>query len=292
MAGVRRIGKAATMALASGFLLAGCAATSLHQERSRTHPRGDTAISSHDEMAVWSLDELARAEQDVILLRNRQGIHGLVETGLLRRILATGDSIVQAAGDGPRPEFVVIASGIVNAYAFFNASRPTIAVSLGMIRLLSTDEDAWAALFGHELAHLRLDHMGSTKIRREKAEVTSSVAGAILSVIGLPLASVAADATTALADRAYSRDDEHEADRIGLQYMRRAGFADTGAISLQQHLLATRDGSSISFLSTHPSGEQRIENLRQLMRSRDLGAGRVTDSDSEWRLRSNGDKAQ
>lgn len=268
MAGVGRLGKAAGATLALMFLLAGCAATSLQQERTRTHPRGNTATSSHDEITVWSLDELARTEQDVILLRDRQGIHGAVETRQLRRILEIGESIVQAAGDGPRPEFAVIASGTVNAYAFVNATRPTIAVSLGMIRLLSTDADAWAALFGHELAHLRLDHGGTMKIRREKAEVTSSVAGAILSVIGLPLASVAADATAALADRAYSRDDEHEADRIGLQYMRRAGFADAGAISLQQHLLTTRGGNSVSFLSTHPSGEQRIENLRQLMRGR------------------------
>lgn len=268
MTGAGKIGKAASVALASMFLLAGCAATSLQQERSRTHPRGDTAASSHDDVAVWSLDELARAEQDVILLRNRQGIHGSVETRLLRRIHAIGESIVRAAGEGPSPEFAVIASGTVNAYAFINASRPTIAVSLGMIRLLSTDDDAWAALFGHELAHLRLDHIGSMRTRREKAEVTSSVAGAILSVIGLPLASIAADATAALADRAYSRNDEHEADRIGLEYMRRAGFADDGAISLQQHLLTTRGGNSVSFLSTHPSGEQRIENLRQLMRGR------------------------
>jgi predicted Zn-dependent protease len=258
---------ATPIALASMFLLAGCAATSLQKERGQTPPRGGTAMSSQDEMAVWNLDELARADQDLILLRNRQGIHGPVETRLLRRILEIGENIVQAAGDGPRPEFAVVASEAVNAYAFVNGSRPTIAISLGMIRLLTTDESAWAALYGHELAHLRLDHIGSTKVRRERAEVTSSVAGAILSVIGLPLASVAADATAALADRAYSRDDEHEADRIGLQYMRRAGFSDAGAISLQQRLLTTRGGASISFLSTHPSGEQRIENLRQLMRS-------------------------
>ena len=90
----------------------------------------------------------------------------------------------------------------------------------------------------------------------------------VASSIGSPaFASVAADTSVALVDRAYSRDDEREADRIGLEYMRRAGFAETGAISLQQRLLTLRGGTSIPFLSTHPSGEERIENLRQLIQN-------------------------
>ena len=136
-----------------------------------------------------------------------------------------------------------------------------------MVRLLAADQDAWAALFGHELAHLRLEHLRGKQDRREKAAVASSIAGVVLSVIGLPFASVAADASIALADRAYSRDDEREADRISLEYMRRAGFSETGAISLQQRFLTLRGGTSIPFLSTHPSGEERIGNLRQLIQS-------------------------
>lgn len=263
------------------LLFAGCAAPSQQQVRGTKHPHGDSSATTHSELEVWRLDELAMADQGVILLRNRGGIFGAVETRLLQRILATGERIVQGAGDGPKPEFVVLASGTVNAYAYVNANRPTIAVSLGMIRLLATDEGAWAALFGHELAHLRLDHISHTKGRQEKAEIASSIAGAILSAIGLPLASVAADATAALADRAYSRDDEREADRIGLDYMRRAGFPYAGAISLQQRLLGARNGASISFLSTHPSGEERIEYLRQLIHSDKSSTGRGIDSDPE-----------
>ena len=251
------------------LLLTGCAAPGLQREHDLPRPRVDKPAPSHGETTVWRLDELARLDQSVILLRNSQGIHGSVATKLLQRILETGEKIVRAAGEGPKPEFVVLASGSVNAFAYLNGTQPTIALSLGMIRLLSGDEDAWAALIGHELAHLRLDHIRAMNDRREKAEVTSSVAGAILSVIGLPFASIAADVTTALAERAYSRDDEREADRVGLQYMRQAGFADVGAINLQQRLLTTRGSAPIPFLSTHPSGEDRIEQLRQLMRNGD-----------------------
>lgn len=251
------------------LLLTGCAVRGLQEERDLLRPRGDSPASSHGEIEVWRLDELAKLDQAVILLRNQHGIHGAVETRLLQRILATEERIVRAAGDGPKPELVVLASRSVNAFAYVNGTQPTIAFSLGMIHLLSSDEDAWAALLGHELAHLRLDHIRVMKDRRDKAEVTSSVAAAILSVIGMPFASIAADATTALTDRAYSRDDEREADRVGLQYMRQAGFADSGAIKLQQRLLTTRGSAPIPFLSTHPSGEDRIEQLRQLMRNGD-----------------------
>lgn len=259
----------AAEALTIIFLLAGCAMPGLLEERDRPHPRADSPAVSHGEIAAWRLDELAKLDQTAVLLRNQHGIHGSVETRLLQRILATEERIVRATGEGPKPELVVLASRSVNAFAYVNGTQPTIAFSLGMIRLLSSDEDAWAALLGHELAHLRLDHIRTMKYRREKAEVTSSVAGAILSVIGLPFASIAADATTVLAERAYSRDDEHEADRVGLQYMRQAGFADIGAINLQHRLLATRGRAPIPFLSTHPSGEDRIEQLRQLMRNGD-----------------------
>lgn len=261
----------ATKTIASTFaivlLLTGCAAPGLQSKRDLPHSRSDRPSPSRGEIPVWRLNELARLDQSVILLRNSQGIHGSVATRLLQRILETGEKIVRATGDGPQPEFVIVASGTVNAFAYVNDAQPTIALSLGMIRLLASDEDAWAALLGHELAHLRLDHIRTVKDRREKAEITSTVAGAMLSVIGLPFASIAADATTALADRAYSRDDEREADRVGLQYMRQAGFADAGAIRLQQHLLSTGSSAPIPFLSSHPGGEERIERLRQLMRS-------------------------
>lgn len=253
--------------IAALLLLAGCAAPGAQRAQGMKQPQAGTPAPAHGEMEVWRLDELAQQDQPAILLRNSRGIHAAVETRLLQDILATGEKIRRTADEGPTPALVVTASATVNAFAFINDNQPTIAISLGMVRLLATDQDAWAALFGHELAHLRLEHLRGKQDRRENAQNAGSIAGVILSVIGLPFASVAADASVALAERAYSRDDEREADRIGLEYMRRAGFAESGAISLQQRLLTVSGGSSIPFLSTHPGGEERIENLRQLIQS-------------------------
>lgn len=251
----------------TALLLAACAAPGSQREQGMKPPRSGTSARSHGETEAWRLDELAQDGRPVVLLRDSQGVHAAVETRQLQSILATGEKILRAAGEKPTPEFVVIASGSVNAFAFVNGQQPTIALSLGMIRLLSTDEGAWAALFGHELAHLRLEHLRGMQDRRTKAEIAGSIAGAVLSAVGLPFAGVAADASVALVDRAYSRDDEREADHVGLEYMRRAGYAETGAIRLQQRLLTIRGGTAIPFLGTHPSGEDRIENLRQLIQN-------------------------
>jgi predicted Zn-dependent protease len=265
MPGLMFASRGAACALGTLLLLAGCAAPGSQREQDVKQPRASTPAPAHGDMEVWRLDELAQQDQPAILLRNSRGIHTAMETRLLQDILVTSERILRASGAGPVPEFVVTASGTVNAFAFFNGKKPTIAVSLGMVRLLAADQDAWAALFGHELAHLRLEHLQGKQDRREKAAVAGSIAGMVLSAIGLPFASVAADASIALADRAYSREDDREADRVGFDYMRRAGFAEQGALTLHELLQAANRNAPLPFLSTHPSGEERIGNLRRLI---------------------------
>lgn len=246
------------------ILLSGCAASGSPwgQDNSRHH--GGAPTPPRSEITVWRLDDLVRLDQPMVLLRDSQGIHGAVAIGRVKRVLATGEKMLQAAGEGSKPELVLLASGSINAFAFFNGNQPTIAFTLGMVRLLAEDDDAWAALLGHELAHIRLDHHRNMSARRERTETASSFAGLLLATIGLPFASLAADATATLADRAFSRDDERQADSTGVDYMRRAGYAANGAVRLQQLLLTAPGKNAIRFLSTHPSGEERIANLRKL----------------------------
>lgn len=253
--------------IAVPLLLVGCAAPGTVVDNGTGHRNGATSVVPHVQTHFWRLSELIESKQPTILLQEPAGVHGPVETQLLRRIAAIGGKVIQAGGGELQADLVILASPRINAYAFYQDEQPTIGFTLGMVRLLAADQDAWAALLGHELAHLRLDHIAGMRDRRGRAEVTSSLAGLVLSAIGLPFANIAADAATVLADRAYSRDDEREADRIGLEYMRKAGFAEQGAITLQKLLLGAGTSASLPFLGTHPSGEERIAVLRELMRT-------------------------
>src|SRR4030095_6753703 len=71
----------------------------------------------------------------------------------------------------------------------------------------------------------------------------------------------------------FSRDDERDADRVGLQIMTRAGWDGRGMIQLLQLIRqeSTRDPAAGGvFLSTHPSPQERIA-LRQRSSSRSIG---------------------
>jgi predicted Zn-dependent protease len=265
--------------LALALLVSGCAAPGATHDPAARRPQAQTAAPPHGEIAYWRLAELAQAGQAMVALNSPRGVHGAVETRLLREILASGERIAAAAGEGPRPELLLTGTHGITAFAFYSDGRPSVAFSLGMVSLLGNDMDAWAALLGHELAHLRLGHHAVMKERRARTQTAGSLAGLVLSAIGVPFASVASDATAALAERAYSRDDERDADRVGLDYLRRAGFAEQGAITLHERLAAANSNAPLPFLSTHPSGEERIDNLRRMINAEN--AGRTSKSAPE-----------
>lgn len=242
--------------------LAGCAIPK------RSHPPEAIPItSSAKEIAFWPLTDLAFVDQPTTILRGPHGIHGTIHTAMAKRLLTVANKVFQSSGADKNPVVGLFASGSINAAAFFNAGEPTITVSLGMVHLIGNDDDAWAALIGHELAHFNLGHHRKRSDRNQRADNISTVASAVLSWIGLPFASVATDATAVIASRAFNREDELDADRVGLEYMRSAGYVATGAIRLQQMLLTSGGNTGSTFLSTHPGGEDRIENIRQLMHS-------------------------
>jgi predicted Zn-dependent protease len=63
----------------------------------------------------------------------------------------------------------------------------------------------------------------------------------------------------------HSREQEAEADRIGLELMARAGYDPNAAVTLWQKMSKLSSGGPPEFLSTHPSGESRIRELEALV---------------------------
>jgi predicted Zn-dependent protease len=153
----------------------------------------------------------------------------------------------------------VISSGDVNAWAMPGGK---MAVYTGLIEKLNATDDELAAVMGHEIAHALREH-GRERASRAMAQgVGLSVIGAVAGVSGgaLDLSKLVLDLTLNLPN---SRTHETEADRIGVELAARAGYDPRAAIALWEKMQKQAGGGQPpQFLSTHPSHDTRISDLR------------------------------
>jgi len=249
-------------------LLAGCATRSeIRASRPPPAPAPTSApgtghAAGHGARSAWPLAALAAVERPRIGLRSPSGEHWL-DTAALRRAWAAAVR-VQAVAPEVRPGFVLVDDAGPNAFALRHDNRDLIAITVGMVGLLGDDEAVWAALIGHELAHITLRHRETRQQRRQESENAGAIAGILLTAIGLPLAPLLADAASAVAEKGYSRDDERAADEAGIAYMQRAGYSPDGAVRLFEKLGGSGATPLLGFLSTHPGGAERLEAARAL----------------------------
>jgi predicted Zn-dependent protease len=149
----------------------------------------------------------------------------------------------------------------VNAYCMPGGK---IMVYTGLIEKLQATDAELAAVIGHEIAHALREH-SRERISRAYAEQ--------LALAGVAIATGASEATMQIASQVsavtfqlpHSREQEAEADRIGLELMARAGYDPNAAVSLWQKMSKLSSGGPPEFLSTHPSGQSRIRDLEALV---------------------------
>ncbi|HEY8539231.1 MAG TPA: M48 family metallopeptidase [Steroidobacteraceae bacterium] len=146
----------------------------------------------------------------------------------------------------------------VNAYCMPGGK---IMVYTGLIEKLQATDAELAAVIGHEIAHALREH-SRERLSRAYAEQ--------LTLAGIALATGASQTTMQIASQIsaitfqlpHSREQEAEADRMGLELMARAGYDPNAAITLWQKMGKVGGGGPPEFLSTHPSGESRIRDLQ------------------------------
>ncbi|MES2958828.1 MAG: M48 family metallopeptidase [Pseudomonadota bacterium] len=135
-----------------------------------------------------------------------------------------------------------------------------IAFYFGILSQLQLDDDEVAAIMGHEVAHALREHarerMGKTAATRIGAGVLSALLG--LGSAGDTLLNMGGQLLTLK----FSREDESEADIVGMELAARAGYDPKAGVTLWQKMLATGKGAPPPFLSTHPSGATRIQDIQ------------------------------
>jgi predicted Zn-dependent protease len=143
-----------------------------------------------------------------------------------------------------------------------------MAIYTGIIEKLNLSDAEIAQVMGHEIAHALAKHTAE-RMSVALAQQTALQVGSILLGGGtssqLALQAAAA-ATTVGVQLPNSREQEAEADRIGIELAARAGYDPHAAPQLWQKMMqATGGGGKSDFLSTHPSSEKRLESLTALI---------------------------
>lgn len=167
----------------------------------------------------------------------------------------------------PQPfkyHFYVIEKDSYNAFA---SPAGHIFVNSGLIEAMESEEEL-AGVIAHEIAHVSLRHI-SKKIERSKKIGMATLAGVIAGVLlgsggaaeaasAVTVGTLAAGQSVALA---YSRDDEAEADQVGLEYLNRAGYSAQGLLVMLKKMRSRQWFGSKqipTYLQTHPASESRM----------------------------------
>jgi predicted Zn-dependent protease len=216
---------------------------------------------------VWRVRDIALAQGPTIRLlgRNEQVVLTLNRNTVQQLMLA---HIRISRTAGIPSELLFVEGDEPNAFAALMNGRRVIGLNTAMIKLIGNDIDEFAALLGHEAAHWARGHVEKGQIRSNTIRGLGSLVGAGLGMAGVPAAGTISGLGADLIEAAYSRDDEREADASSVEYMIANGYDPEAAVRLQEKFLTLPGKGSFSFLSSHPSGAERIKNLRAVIQAK------------------------
>lgn len=157
-------------------------------------------------------------------------------------------------------EVIVLRSDQVNAFCMPGGK---IAFFTGILEKLNLSDDEVAAIMGHEMAHALREH---ARTQMAKSQLTDIGATLLSELLGFGQAGrQVLGYGGQLLSLKFSRDDETDADMVGLELSARAGYDPRAAISLWRKMQSQGKGVPPQWLSTHPSGETRIEEISRVL---------------------------
>ncbi|WP_186510846.1 M48 family metallopeptidase [Caenimonas sedimenti] len=155
-------------------------------------------------------------------------------------------------------EVNLIGSQQINAFCMPGGK---IAFYTGILDKLKLTDDETAMVMGHEMAHALREH---ARARIAKSQGTGALLSLGAQLFGLgQLGDLAANVGTQLITLKFSRDDEVEADLVGLELAARGGYHPDASVTLWEKMAKAGGGNVPGFLSTHPTGPDRIKRLQE-----------------------------
>lgn len=161
-------------------------------------------------------------------------------------------------------EFNLVQDNSANAFCMPGGK---IVVYEGLLPVTQS-EDALAIVLGHEIAHAVAKHSAEQLSTQVKQQAGAKLLGAVLGATGVSnttslLTQTAFSLGSKLGSLKYSRDNESEADYMGLIFAAMAGYDPSVAVSFWQRMASSSTNSRLAFLSDHPSDAKRIANIQK-----------------------------
>ena len=212
-------------------------------------------------------DEIALGEQAAPQLTDQYGgeVRDARLTGYVDEVARTMLPHVEAEYRDLPWEFTLLDSDVINAFALPGGK---VFVSRGLAERMS-NEAQLAGVLGHEMGHVTAEH-ADKHMSRQWGLAIAGIGASILAGqsdddlvrYGVPMLVSGAG----VFSLTFSRDEELEADRLGVRYMTRAGYDPVGQLGLMRILVRAAGSSSPpEFLSTHPAPQRRVEQMERLL---------------------------
>lgn len=237
------------------------------------------------EIGVVASDAITLDKEKVIgdaIMRQLRGQAPLIQDPVLQEYLQdVGNRLVVHADNTKFPfTFFMINNPVLNAFAFYGGH---IGVHSGLIAQAETESEL-ASVLAHEIAHVTQRHLARRMQSQQRSSPLqiASMLGSILVAMADPRAGMAAlQATVAGGQQAsinFTRNNEQEADNIGINILYRAGFDPQGAPDFFSRLAEQARGRSnqLAFLQTHPLPQDRVAET--ITRARVYGSVNLPDS--------------
>jgi predicted Zn-dependent protease len=152
----------------------------------------------------------------------------------------------------------------INAFALPGGQ---VFITAALLNRLNSEAQL-AGVLGHEVGHVVGRH-GAEHLAKQQ------LGGSLVNAVGIAAsdnpdnarqAAIVAQAVNQLVSLRYGREDELESDRLGFQFMTKAGYNPKGIVELMQILASAKQGGKQpEFLSTHPDPGNRVQRLNALM---------------------------
>jgi predicted Zn-dependent protease len=157
-------------------------------------------------------------------------------------------------------EVNVFESPTINAFCMPGGK---IAFYTGIIEKLQLTDDEIAVIMGHEMGHALWEHARERTAKVNITNIGSRVIGGLLFGQAGELVGAAGSSLAALK---FSRNDETEADLIGMELAARGGYDPRAGITLWQKMSKAAAGAPPQWMSTHPSGKTRIKTFEDKLK--------------------------